>query len=684
MRWLPERLPFNYRLLLAFTVPLLIWVFVSAACIFALHVAQDRFRMVAEGKATIARASEYRNIIEEIRDAERAYLLTSMEHYLRKHREAMRRANSLHDELAWRVRGNEAQLERLEDAGEILQKWFYDQSSRRTEARRDLPYEGMRSAQVLQQQLLALLLAETASADVAVPGGTLARARTALESLRQHATEGRGAIIVEQVLDDLDRYETALDSDPAAAERALRDAADTVLPSLNNIMDAEYGIYSRVIDPRGPALAAEFNESMGGFISAEQALVENVLDQAQFANAFIEWTIWAGLIVGIILMAIVIVWFVRRLGNSIRSIDEAAEELSKGNFEARAIAHGSANKLAEHFNTMASYIQKRHEQTKLLASLGETLHNCRSINEALTVFGEFAGTLFPEFGGVLYLVENNRIDVTAVASWHSGEKFSADHMVMDDCWGLRLNRLHENGAGGTVQCGHLQEQVDSLCVPLPAFGKIIGMIFIQLDPDASRDSERERQRQFVDTVAEQVALALANVKLREELKNQAIRDPLTQLYNRRQLDETLDRELHRADRHQDTLAVLALDIDNFKRFNDTHGHDGGDMVLRGIGETMRDFFRPEDGLFRSGGEEFIAFLPGTCKEDALARADELRTTIATMNMAAGNVQLPNITISIGVAVYPADAENGEQLLKAADIALYEAKKRGRNRVVAAG
>lgn len=683
MRWLPDRLPFSYRLLLAFTVPLLIWVFVSAACIYALHVAENQFEQVADGKATIARAAEYRGMIEDIRGSERAYLLTSLEHYLREHREAIRRANSLHDELAWRVREDESQLERLQRAGEVLQKWFYEKSSQRMDARRVLPYQGLRSAQLLQQYLLSMLLGDPGTVDIAVPAGMLEQTRSALRALQEHASEGHGAAIVERALEDLERYEAALENnDPDAAQGALREAATRLLPSLDNIIESEHGIYSMVVDPQGTAMATDFHEVMRTFIDVEQASVERQRNDAEFATRFIEWTIWAGLLIGIILMGIVILWFVRRLGNSIRSIDEAAEELSKGNFEARAIGHGSANKLADHFNIMAAYIQKRHEQTRLLATLGETLHNCKSIGEALHVFGEFAGTLFPEFGGVLYFVENNQVDVTAVATWHDGEKLSRDHLVMEDCWGLRLHRTHENGRDGTVQCNHINAGVDALCVPLPAFGKIIGLIIVELDPDKSRESERERQRQFVSTVAEQVALAMANVKLREELRNQAIRDPLTQLYNRRQLDETLDREIHRADRHEETLAVLALDIDRFKQFNDTHGHDGGDAVLRGIGETMRDFFRPEDGLFRSGGEEFIALLPGTNKEDAVARANELRLAVTGMHVATGNAQLPSITVSVGVAVYPHDADNREQLLKAADVALYKAKKRGRNCVAA--
>lgn len=456
------------------------------------------------------------------------------------------------------------------------------------------------------------------------------------------------------------------------------------MPALTEIIEAERDLYSMVMNDRGPVLINEFNELLSTFIAEEELVVAQHHSRAMTATSAIHWIIWAGLAAGVILMFIVLIWFVRRLGDSIESIDHAAGELAKGNFAARARGEGSASTLAQHFNSMAELIEKRHEQTKLLARLGETLHNCRSIAEALKVFGEFSSTLFPDHPGVLYLVEPNQVDVTAVAHWNGGDSFSKPHLQMDDCWGLRLTRMHENGSAGTVQCAHLMnDTVDSLCVPLPAFGQIIGMIFIVLDAVDDVDTQRERQQQFVDTVAEQVALALANVKLREELRSQAIRDPLTRLYNRRHLDDVMDREVQRAERHDSPLAVLAFDIDEFKDFNDVHGHDGGDAVLRGIGDTLRDFFRPEDGIFRTGGEEFIAVLPGTTLADAESRAEDLRKAIEQMHVLLGNVRLPAVTISVGVAVFPDHAPDGDRLLKFADIALYEAKKRGRNCVVSA-
>lgn len=688
MRWLPERLPFSYRLLVAFTVPVLIWVLVSVISVFTLNRVDDNYARLMDAERNIILANEYRNIIDDIREAERTYIITSSEHYLVEHRDAMRRGRSLYAELGRHVSAQPEQFRQLEQASETLRSWFYEYSRPRVEARRAVPYQAVRDARLIQLHLLSMLAANAANADPrdgGLPGGNLEELRRALESMQTHAGTGKNSGIVQRALEHLDRYESAANSNSfEAATSELQAAADILIPLLAKIIDAEQNIYSMIIDSVGPALASEFEKSMTAFINVEQTAVEEHRVRAEFAASFIDWIIWSGLSTGVLLIVIVVLWFVRRLGRSVESIDQAAAELAKGNFHARARGDGSASKLAEHFNSMAALIEKRHEQTKQLTMLGEMLHNCKSIDEALKVFGEFAGTLFPGHPGMLYLVETNQMDVTAVASWNDGESYSGTHMTMQDCWGLRLARLHENGANGTIRCRHMIDpEADSLCVPLPAFGQIIGLIFIVLDIRNSSRTERDRQRQFVDTSAEQVALALANVKLREELESQAIRDPLTQLYNRRQLEETMDREMQRAVRHSTPLAILAFDIDHFKKFNDTHGHDGGDAVLRSMGETLRDFFRPEDSVFRSGGEEFITVLPGMELSDAVARAEYLRKEIAGMDVLQGNLRLPSVTVSVGVAIYPQHAEDTERLLKVADLALYEAKSRGRNRVVSA-
>lgn len=159
-------------------------------------------------------------------------------------------------------------------------------------------------------------------------------------------------------------------------------------------------------------------------------------------------------------------------------------------------------------------------------------------------------------------------------------------------------------------------------------------------------------RQLVRTVAEQVALALANLKLRETLRQQSIRDPLTGLYNRHYLTEPLKRELARAARKELPLAVIMLDVDGFKQFNDTFGHDAGDVVLRDLGTLFRANVRESDVACRFGGEEFTFLLPETLLELACKCAEDLRQAAQQLHSNHGGQALGSISISLGGAVLP--------------------------------
>jgi len=165
-----------------------------------------------------------------------------------------------------------------------------------------------------------------------------------------------------------------------------------------------------------------------------------------------------------------------------------------------------------------------------------------------------------------------------------------------------------------------------------------------------------------------------------ELNLQAMRDPLTGLYNRRQLDESLHREVLRARRLGGTVGVMAIDVDHFKRVNDTLGHEVGDRALRGIAEELASCVREEDIACRAGGEEFVIILPGAGKTALRSRAEAVRRTIEQAQIPAGEGVL-KLTVSIGLASFPSYGDTGQAVLRAADVALYKAKGAGRNRVI---
>ena len=179
-------------------------------------------------------------------------------------------------------------------------------------------------------------------------------------------------------------------------------------------------------------------------------------------------------------------------------------------------------------------------------------------------------------------------------------------------------------------------------------------------------------------MAEHIALALANLNLRETLKRQSIRDPLTNLFNRRFLDEYLERELLRAARSHSPVSVIMLDVDHFKSFNDEYGHAIGDSVLINLARLLQSIVRGGDVACRYGGEEFVVILPDSAVEGAAKRAEEIRMAASHMETAASNSP---ISVSIGVAECPTHAVTPIDLMQAADNALYLAKLQGRNRVV---
>lgn len=330
-------------------------------------------------------------------------------------------------------------------------------------------------------------------------------------------------------------------------------------------------------------------------------------------------------------------------------------------------------------------------QIMLLSQLGELLQSCHTVEEVYAIIGTYAPQLFPDEPGFLGIMSESGNVVEAAVTWHAPLASKTDFQL-DECWALRQARLH---AVGETRAGPFCQHLDRpfplgyLCVPIMAESETLGLLYVQsgrhaptraVRPTDLSDSSTQRMAQ---AMAQHIALAIANLKLRAVLRAQAIRDPLTGLFNRRYLSELLELELRRAQRSRYSVGVVMLDIDHFKRVNDTFGHQAGDMLLREFSTLLKTNCRGGDIVARFGGEEFVLVLPAVSLEDAARRAETLREAAGDLQLVRDHQTIEPVTVSLGVAVFPDHGTTGEALIQAADAALYQAKQRGRNRVVSA-
>jgi len=323
----------------------------------------------------------------------------------------------------------------------------------------------------------------------------------------------------------------------------------------------------------------------------------------------------------------------------------------------------------------------RHaREMQVVNEFAEFLQSCRTTDEAHEVVALYAPRLFPDARGAIGVTDPSRSAVEVAATW--GEATATEEVFPpDDCWALRRGRTHHvPGGGGVLGCRHARDASGYVCIPMVAEGETLGMLHLSDvgDPDGGA-----AQRQLAALTAERVALALANIRLRETLRAQSVRDPLTGLFNRRYLEETLEREVRRCARAARPLAVLVFDVDHFKRFNDEFGHDGGDALLQSFGAMLRRVVRAEDVVCRYGGEEFVAVLAECDAALAMRRAEEMREATRALRVVHRGAQLGVVTVSIGVANLGSHGRRSADLVRAADSALYRAKSAGRDRVVVA-
>jgi diguanylate cyclase (GGDEF)-like protein/PAS domain S-box-containing protein len=346
--------------------------------------------------------------------------------------------------------------------------------------------------------------------------------------------------------------------------------------------------------------------------------------------------------------------------------------------------HKANDKLTEWVNEL----EKRNRAGRMLNEMGELLQSCHSVGDAYEVIGQLGRRTFELQSGALYIINNSRNLMEIASSWGVETDMLLGERVArpDDCWALRRGRVHlVTKEEDRLRCKHIENDgthlpfSPTICVPMVAQGETLGVFHVRF----TNEQQARQDEQLVIAIAERVAMALANLKLSETLRAQAVRDPLTGLFNRRYMEETLEREVRRAIRYRRSLGVIMLDIDHFKQFNDTFSYAAGDTLLRELGKTLKENLRADDVTCRYGGEEFILILPESSLDDTTRRAEQLRQACRAMQVTHRGEPLGLVTISLGVAAYPEHGQTTEDLLRAVDTALHNAKSGGRDQVMIA-
>lgn len=383
------------------------------------------------------------------------------------------------------------------------------------------------------------------------------------------------------------------------------------------------------------------------------------------------WVFLDSVVLSAVLLPLVFVLVFRPLTHQIRQ-----------RAQAETLLRASRDQLELRVRERTGELEQRNREMGVLAEMIDFLHACATAEEAYLVVSRAGQDLFPDTTGALFAYNSSRNELEALASWGEPWLPPAERVFApEECWALRREQVYlVDDARTGLCCRHVPSTFagKSLCVPMVLRGEVLGVVHLRSE---SADGAAPLHERLAVNLADHVGLALVNLKLRETLRDQAIRDPLTGLFNRRYMEETLERELLRAERGRHPVGVVMLDLDRFKQFNDTFGHEGGDLLLRELGGLLGKQARSSDVVCRYGGEEFVLILPDMPLGIVLQRVDALRSGIRQLDMQYRGQPVGTMTVSAGVAMFPEHGADGETLLRTADRALYRAKAEGRDRMV---
>ena len=462
-----------------------------------------------------------------------------------------------------------------------------------------------------------------------------------------------------------------------------------------------------VASGRGRNIMELIDARTDDFLNEERALLAARMLLVEQRLNFIRWVVLLGTPLTVITIALMAASLIFRIRHPVDAMMKVMSSLGAGDRSARidvAMRSIEFERLAAGYNAMADELEgavaeqvsseerlrlanlelsenaevlrDRGEVIELLGAMAHRMQTARTDEELASIIRVFAPRVLHEMPGALYAHNNSRNLLIPLATW-SGLEVDPNGFAPEQCWALRRGQRHfVVETGSDIVCAHVGKGMHHYhCEPLLAGGEVIGVLYLK--GVVGTDS-----RFRLSVLSENIASALVNHRLQRGLREQTIRDPLTGLFNRRYMEETLSLEIARAARSGSPLSLIMCDIDHFKRFNDEFGHDAGDAVLQTVGTELRSRFREGDLVCRFGGEEFTIIAPGTSPEALAQRADFVRQAISEIVVQQAGRTLGSVTMSFGVAAWQQGMDReGAALIKSADVALFEAKRQGRNKVV---
>ncbi len=678
------------RILLGFAAPLVVVIVAWAILYGCLVASATATRTIAETDDVVDRMRALSRTAADAESGQHAYILTGSPAFLDAF---LRGADAFGPAAAALERMTERrpdQRRRVEEMARLFEKWRTEVAIPAIGARRSTP---PRVSDASQQAYLGIVSfareLQRGGADALPARRKLDEVRSLVRAAAAEEVDPEDREQWKRAMGLLDRLGSGRGGGPVT-EGQVREVEAILREEAEGNRSADSRSRDLVASGKGRKLADELTAAASEFIEGEKAFIEGQVRRVAWAVRIGKAVALIGPFVALALALWGMLASSVGIANAVAAIGRAAQGLAAGDLTQRVPVErdDEVGRLARAFNTMAERLERRGREQALLREMGDLLHSCRTLQEAFDVAPRLLEGLFPGSRGAILVMNAERTLLDATAFWGSPAFDPGKERLVDaqDCWSLRRGRSHiSRSDGSTPACSHLFSGGwgTSLCIPLTAQVETLGVLTLaggETGADFGRETGPESPHGLAEIVAERLALAIANLRLQDTLREQSVRDALTGLFNRRYMEETLAREIHGASRRGGSLSIVMLDVDHFKPYNDRYGHEAGDALLRELGGWLASQLRQGDVACRYGGEEFVLILPGASLEGTRARAERLREAVRMLRVQHRERVLDSITVSLGVASYPLHGATADAILRAADLALYRAKADGRNRV----